>query len=127
MSMLFATDWVKRGIDPLCIRGGVALSGVFNLAPLLRCSMNADLHLDAMTAQANSPIHLQCRLAAPLYLAVGADESGAFRGQTRELHCAWPETCRVPMEIASFNHFTIVDDFVRPDSHGFQFVRDLFA
>lgn len=127
VSMLFATDWLARGIDPSCIRGGVALSGLFDLAPLLNCSMNDDLRLDATTARTNSTIHHQCQIAAPLYLAVGADESAAFRGQTRDLHRTWPETCRMVEEISGFNHFTIVDDFVRPESHGFQFVRRLFA
>lgn len=127
VSMLFATDWQARGIDASCILGGAALSGIFDLEPLLACSMNADLGLDATSARMVSPIHHRCRLSVPLYLAVGANESAAFREQTRQLLHAWPETCRMVGEIASCNHFTIVDDFVRPDSNSFQLVSGLFV
>ena len=127
VSMLFATDWQHRGIDPSCIAGGAVLSGVSDLEPLLNCSMNEDLRLDATGARAVSPVHHRCRLSVPLYLAVGATESAAFREQTRQLQHAWPETCQRVEEIASCNHFTIVDDFVRPDSQGMRFVSGLFA
>ena len=127
VSMLFATDWQARGIDASCILGGAALSGIFDLEPLLACSMNADLGLDATSARMVSPIHHRCRLSVPLYLAVGANESAAFREQTRQLLHAWPETCQMVGEIASCNHFTIVDDFVRPDRNSFQLVSGLFV
>ena len=127
VSMLFATDWRQRDLDPSRIVGGVALSGVFDLAPLLNCSMNDDLQLDAAAARAASPIHHCSTLAAPLYLAVGASESRAFIEQTRQLQRVWPATCPFADEIADRNHFTIVDEFVRPESNAFQFVRRLFG
>ena len=127
VSMLFATDWTRRDVDPSRIVGGVALSGVFDLTPLLNCSMNADLQLDAATARAASPIHRRSKLAAPLHLAVGADESHAFIEQSRQLQRAWPATCPVAEEIADRNHFTIVDEFIRPESTAFQFIGRLFA
>lgn len=127
VSMLFATDWEKRGTDPAFLAGGAALSGVFDLEPLLRCSMNLDLRLASATeARAVSPACLRPRLAAPLYLAVGAEESAAFRGQTKRLRAAWPENCPTADEIPGCNHFTIVDHFVRPDSNGLRFLLDLF-
>ena len=126
VSMLFATDWPQREVDPSRIVGGVALSGVFDLAPLLNCSMNADLQLDAATARAASTIHHRSTLTAPLHLAVGACESRAFIEQTRKLQRAWPATCPVAEEIADCNHFTIVDEFVRPESNAFKFISRLF-
>ena len=127
VAMLCATDWAARDVAPTCILGGAALSSVSDLEPLLKCSMNDDLGLDAPSARAVSPLHQQCRLSVPLYLAVGADESAAFREQTWKLQRAWPDACRTTEEIAGCNHFTIVDDFVRPQSRGFQFIDGLFA
>jgi len=127
VSMLFATDWQQRGIDPACIVGGVSLSGVADLEPLLKCSMNEDLRLDAPAARLASPLYHRCWLSVPLYLAVGAGESPAFRGQTRHLKRVWPANCRTVEEVPGCNHFTIVDDFVRPESGGFRFVSALFA
>lgn len=127
VTMLFATDWVSRGIDASLVLGGVAISGVFDLEPLLRCSMNADLRLDADAARAASPIHLRRQIAAPLALVAGAEESAAFREQSRQLQRAWPLNCGVVAEIAGCNHFTVLDDFVRPESNAFLSVSGLFA
>jgi arylformamidase len=126
VSMLFATDWPRHGIVPECVVGGAALSGVFDLEPLVHCSMNAELRLDAMAARAVSPIHYRCRLPAPLYLAAGANETAAFREQTQLLPRAWPANCDRVEEIAGCNHFTIVDEFARPASSVFQYVQGLF-
>ena len=127
VSMLFATDWRQRGIDPTCIVGGVSLSGVADLEPLLKCSMNEDLRLDAPSARMVSPVYHRCWLSVPLYLAVGADESAAFRAQTRQLQRVWPASCGTVEEIAGCHHFTVLDDFVRTESKGFRFVSSLFA
>lgn len=127
VSMLLATDWQHHGIDSRCIAGAVALSGVFELEPLLQCSMNADLHLDRTTAQAMSPARLSPMVAAPLWLSAGVDESTAFRQQTRSLHAAWPETVTQAEEVTGCNHFTIVDHFSQPYSASQQFVHRLFA
>ena len=126
VSMLFATDWHARGIDAKCIVGGAALSGVFDLAPLLRCSMNDDLGLDTASARALSPIQLVSQIDAPLYLAAGGDESAAFIEQTRQLHRAWPANCAVAEIVASRNHFTIVGELARTECKAFHVVRKLF-
>ncbi len=126
VSMLFATDWLARGIDMKCVVGGVALSGVFDLAPLRHCSMNDDLQLDVATAYALSPINLRNHIEAPLYLAVGGDESAAFIAQTQSLNRAWPTACTVTEIIESRNHFTIVEELANRACAPFQFVRKLF-
>src|SRR5271170_6379062 len=45
-AMLLATDWRARGL-PGAVAGAVAISGVFDLEPLLQVSFNTDLQLDA--------------------------------------------------------------------------------
>jgi len=126
VAMLLATDWQHYGVDSGCIAGAVALSGVFELAPLLQCSMNADLNLDFSTAHAMSPVHLSPRTEAPLWLSCGADESLAFRTQTRSLHATWPKTAAPSDEVPGCNHFTIVDHFAQPASASQQFIHRLF-
>jgi arylformamidase len=124
VAMLLASDWPDG--DRQRIVGGAALSGVFELEPLLRCSMNADLQLNAVTARQMSPMLLSPRVAAPLFLAAGADESAAFRQQTRALRSAWPDSTAEVDEVPGCNHFTIVDHFVQPGSAGQGFVLRLF-
>ena len=40
-----AADWQARGIDPSFIRGAVLVSGIFDPAPAMHTTVNADLHL----------------------------------------------------------------------------------
>ncbi len=126
VAMLYATDWQQRQCDCECIIGGMALSGVYDLAPLLACSMNADLKLDDQLAQADSPIHLVPTLTVPLHLAIGAEESRAFQTQSRQLAAAWPNICETPEEVESANHFTVVDFFAQPVHPTFLRVLRLF-
>ena len=127
VAMQYATDWRARQCDATCIIGGMALSGVYDLEPLLDCSMNADLRLDHHTARLSSPIRLAPLLNEPLHLASGANESNAFREQSRMLAAAWPLICETPEEIDGANHFTVVDRFVEPTNQSFLRVVQLFA
>ena len=88
-AMLVATDW--RGARLAWrLAGAMAISGVFDLEPLLQVSFNTDLQLDAAQARAMSPIHLAPRDAVPLLVAVGADETGEFIRQSWRLWERWP-------------------------------------
>ena len=114
VTMLYATDWQKRQCDTSCIIGGMVLGGVYDLEPLIQCSMNVDLKLNHHTARAASPIKLVPTLTVPLHVAVGADESRAFRTQSHLLAAAWPDVCGMPEEVENANHFTMVDCFAQP-------------
>ena len=126
VAMLYATDWDQRQVKSECIIGGMALSGVYDLEPLLHCSMNADLKLNHHTAREASPIKLEATLTVPLHLAVGAEESRAFHTQSRQLSAAWPRICETPEEVVHANHFTIVDLFAQPNHQTCQRVLRLF-
>ncbi len=126
VAMLYATDWQQLRCNVDHVIGGMALSGVYDLEPLIHCSMNVDLNLNHHTARASSPIKLAPTLTVPLYLAVGADESRAFREQSRLLAAAWPNICVTPEEVDNANHFTVVDYFAQPAHQTCQRVLGLF-
>ncbi|HET7098418.1 MAG TPA: alpha/beta hydrolase, partial [Casimicrobiaceae bacterium] len=71
-AMLFATDWSAHGFAEAPIVGGVSLSGLHDLLPLVQSSYNVDLKLDDAEAARQSPVFLAPRTHAPLVLAVGA-------------------------------------------------------
>jgi arylformamidase len=52
-AMMFATDWSARQSQPEAgpIAGGISISGIFDLTPLVEVSFNADLRLDLDTAR----------------------------------------------------------------------------
>ena len=114
VAMLFASDWEAYGLSGDPLMGGLSLSGVHDLSPLVHFSYNSDLKLDDATAARLSPSNLSPRSRAPLLLAAGADETSEFVRQTRLLWDAWPHNrpndARAPMLIRERNHFDVVVD-----------------
>ncbi len=111
VAMMYCTDWAARGVDAASFIGGVGVSGIYDLGPLLHVSMNVDLKLDAPTAEQLSPINHAPRLTAPFELMVGGAETSEFIRQTSLLPSAWPKQARRLETAANQNHFTIVDYF----------------
>jgi arylformamidase len=119
-AMLFATDWSARGFAEPPIVGGVSLSGVHDLGPLVRFSFNADFKLDDAEAARQSPIFLTPRTPAPLVLAAGADETAEFVRQTQMLWDAWPQNrpagATGPLLVPARHHFSVVADYAESAS-----------
>ena len=119
-AMLFATDWAAHGVPAGAIVAGVAISGVFDLEPLVQASFNTDLRLDPAKARAASPVYLTPRVRAPLLLAAGANETGEFIRQSWLLWERWPECHpsgrKGPLFVAGRHHFSIVSDLGDPGS-----------
>lgn len=114
VAMLLATDWQTRGSPPT-IAGAVAVSGVFDLEPLVQVSFNVDLKLDRARAHALSPIHLAPHVRAPLLLAAGEGETSEFIRQSWLLWERWPE-CHPrgrhgPLFVPERHHFSVLSEF----------------
>lgn len=119
-AMLYATDWPGLGFAQAPLAGGVSLSGVHDVEPLVRSSYNADLRLDEAQARRVSPIRHRPLTDAPLLLAVGAGETSEFLRQTALLWDAWPRNrptgMQAPLQVADRHHFSVVLDFSDPAS-----------
>ena len=95
-----------------------AISGVFELAPLISTSLNGALKLDEAEAQALSPLTWPAPEGKILDAVVGGAESGEFLRQSAAIARAWGEngaTARYE-EINGANHFTIIAPLTDPDS-----------
>ena len=115
---MLCTDWAARGRPAHLVKGGTAISGVFDLAPIIETSINDDVRLDAAAAARNSPIHNLPTTGVPLIAAVGAAETATFIAQNRAFAEAWqargfPATI---MEIEDLHHFNVVLEMGRPGS-----------
>jgi arylformamidase len=119
-AMLVATDWRARGLPVDAIAGAVAISGVFDLEPLVEVSFNSDLKLDAGRAYLVSPIHLQPRAPVPVLIAAGAEETSEFTRQSWLLWERWPEChppgWRGPLFVPERHHFSVLTDLADPKS-----------
>lgn len=90
----------------------VPISPLSDLRPLLRTSMNADLKLDAQTAQDESPV-FQPRPAVPVHVWVGGAERPVFLDQARWLAEAW--TCPVTVDTGR-HHFDVIEGLEHPSA-----------
>lgn len=117
---MLTTDWSAEGIDiSNPIAAGLAISGVFELAPLLDTSMNGKLKLNQNTAKALSPVYWQPRHAARIDAWVGGSESEEFLRQSREFVEAWRKAgADAHYEIVpDANHFTVIAPLADAQSH----------
>lgn len=101
----------------------VAISGVFDLTPLISTSLNTALDLDEREAAALSPIHWPVPNGSTpggtvLDCLVGAEESPEFLRQSRMMADHWAahgvETRHEALP--GLNHFNVLDPLFDPDS-----------
>lgn len=120
VGMLAADGWQEAaGVPRDVVKSAVAVSGLFDLAPLRRTFVNEWLQLGSESAARNSPIRFPVRADLPVLLAWGARESAAFRQQSLDYACRCGGRVR-SMECDGADHFSIIGDFADPDSALFQ-------
>lgn len=124
---LAMTDWSARGLSGRPVTGVIALSGVFDLVPLVVTSLNVALGLDAETALAASPVRRVGRIGSAAVFAVGGGETDAFVAQTWTMHDAWRTAGHVSrMEIVGDDdHFSLLDTLMDPSSGLHAAIADL--
>ena len=115
---MLCTDWSARGRAGGLVKGGTAISGIFDLAPIMETSINDDVRLDAASAARNSPILNLPAAGAPLIAAVGGAETDEFIAQNRAFAEAWRARGfdATIMEIEGLHHYNVVTEMGRPGS-----------
>jgi arylformamidase len=115
---MIAADWAEAGLPADLVPAAYAISGLFDLAPLMRTDINQSLRLDDAEARAMSPLLWTPPRGRILDAVVGGDESGEFLRNSREITEAWGrggvETRYEAIQGA--NHFTVLDPLPDPDS-----------
>jgi arylformamidase len=118
VAMLLATDWGALGAPADVLKGGCAISGLYDLEPIRLCYLNDVLGLTPEVARRNSPVHLRPTGRTPLVLAVGGTEGDEYHRQTNDLAAAW-RAHGAPLEVmdlAGHDHFSIVAELESPFS-----------
>ena len=115
VAMLLAHGWQGGfGVPGDVLKGGCAVSGIFDLEPLLRCSINETLGMDAATARRNSPLLLPPRRGAAVVVAWGEVETREWKRQNLEYASRWGSCGAV--EIPGRNHYDLILDLNDPRS-----------
>jgi arylformamidase len=117
---MLATDW--HGLYPKMpadfVPSGYAISGLFDLTPLLQVASAKDLCSDPEETRRVSPVFWQVPQGRVFDAVVGAQESSEFLRQSRLVADAWGKAGVATryQEIADTNHFTVLGPLTDPNS-----------
>jgi arylformamidase len=114
---MVATDWQKLWpkVPSDLVPAGYAISGVFDVTPLVNTSMNQDFRLDAEEARRISPIFWPVPSGRTLDAVVGDLESSEFKRQSRSMADAWRQaSAQTRYAELPGNHFTVIDALADP-------------
>jgi arylformamidase len=106
-----------------------AISGLFELAPLIPTSLNEKLGLDEAEAIALSPLAWPAPEGKVLDAVIGGDESSEYLRQSAAIVAAWGENGVETRyeEIAGANHFTVIAPLADPASAMCERLKQLVA
>jgi arylformamidase len=110
------------------VRGGMAISGIYDLEPIRHSYLNEKLKADEAVARRNSPMMMAGGPLKPLSLVVGSAELPLLRKQTADFagHRAKHGLPVAYEEIPGADHFTILHEMMSPKGRVTTLIRQLF-
>lgn len=120
---IYLSGWSAGGhltamcLDEPAVRGGLAISGIYDLEPIRLCYLNDKLGLDENAVRRLSPLRAPRSRPKPLHLACGTEELPELQRQSVEFAAA-RQRAGLPGRfepLAPHNHFTILEELARPD------------
>ena len=126
---MLATDWraYDESLPEGLVSAAYAISGLFDLRPLVSTSINNALKLDDASAKAVSPLFWKAPMHGTLDAVVGANESAEYLRQSRTIVDAWGTAGLATRfaTIADANHFTAIAPLADPGSPMTQRLKQL--
>ena len=132
---IYVSGWSAGGhltamtLNEPAVKGGLAISGIFDLEPIRLSFLNDKLGLDADAARRLSPLLDLPRRSMPLMLACGGDELPELQRQSATFAAA-RMNAGLPGRLVSLsghNHFTILEELASADGKLTSLVRELMA
>jgi arylformamidase len=116
-AVALTTDWQRNfSLPDEIIKGGMCISGMYDLTPVQLSARSAYVAFDEATIAALSPIRHLNRLHAPLVVAYGTYETPEFQRQNREFAAA-VEAAGKPVQLLvgeNHNHFELPETLGNP-------------
>jgi arylformamidase len=117
---MLATDWrtLDRSLPEELVTAAYAISGLFDLRPLVPTSINSALKLDDASAKSASPVFWKPPAHGTLDAVVGGNESAEYFRQSRIIVDAWGAAGIATRfgSIPEANHFTAIAPLADPNS-----------
>jgi arylformamidase len=118
-AMLMCALWpvFDRQLPKDLWKGGLAISGVYDLRPLLHVDMlQPDLRLDEASALRLSPAFMTPATRAPVMTAVGGNESSEFLRQNALIGERWRAAFAGDIPMPGAHHFSVLDGLANQKS-----------
>jgi arylformamidase len=116
-AVALTTDWRGQfGLPPDIVKGGLCISGMYDLTPVRLSARNAYVQFDDTTVAALSPIRHLEHLHAPLVVAYGTCETPEFQRQNREFAAAVEAASKKVRLLVGehYNHFELPETLGNP-------------
>ena len=117
---MLATDWpaFDAALPAGLIAAAYAISGLFDLRPLIGTSINKAMGLDQEAAKAASPLFWRAPAGGSLDAVVGEMESAEFFRQSQTIVDLWGKAGVATRfdTVPGANHFTAIAPLADPDS-----------
>jgi arylformamidase len=116
-AVALTTDWrAEFDLPSEIIKGGLCISGMYDLAPVRLSARSAYVAFYDQTVAALSPIRHLDRLHAPLTIAYGTCETPEFQRQNREFAAAVESIGKLAGLLVGehYNHFELAETLGNP-------------
>jgi arylformamidase len=115
-AVALTTDSRDFGLPVDIIKGGMCISGMYDLTPVRLSARNAYVAFDDVTVSALSPIRHLDRLHAPVIVAYGTCETPEFQRQNREFTAAVENAGKKVRLLVGehYNHFELPETLGNP-------------
>jgi arylformamidase len=116
-AVALTTDWpTSFGLPQDLIKGGICISGLYDLAPVRLSARGNYVNFDDATVHALSPQRHIVALRAPLIVAYGTEETPEFQRQNREFAAA-VKAAGKPVDLLvaeNYGHFEMPETLASP-------------
>jgi arylformamidase len=117
---MLATDWraIDASLPERLVTAAYGISGLFDLPPLVKTSINNALKLDDASAKAASPLFWKPPARGSLDALVGGNESAEYFRQSKSIVETWGAAGVATRfgTIPDANHFTAIAPLADPES-----------
>jgi arylformamidase len=116
-AVALTADWPRDfGLPADIIKGGMCISGMYDLTPVRLSARNSYIAFDDATVAALSPIRHLDRLHAPVIVAYGTCETPEFQRQNREFAAAVENADKKVRLLVGehYNHFELPETLCNP-------------
>ena len=119
---IYASGWSAGGhltamsLDHPAVRGGLAISGIYDLEPIRLSYLDGKLKLSEEEVARLSPLRRPVASSRPIVLAYGESELPELKRQSQEYGAALAQAGEkvTVTALASHNHFSILEELASP-------------